>query len=515
MLSVERAFPSVGVNRGFGESEPGEKAGDRGHGRFVTPDRVDWYGHGRARRRRSRIDGKFMMCPKTSVPVLASLLVVGQGCSLLEPSPGAGVENVIVLSVDALTRRALSTYDPAANELPHLDRFSRGAVVFTNAFTSASWTLPAHASLFTGLYPDRHGLVRPGKKLAKDQKTLTTLLHERGFETVGFTGGEFLMGSFGFGKGFERYDGRTASRGWRPSLRLHQAGSEDGELFDRAVAYLRDVGRGDRPFFLFLHTYYVHDYYKSDESEELKECILGTKGCSPAVWDDLRERYDQRLRDFDDGFGRLLAAMEKTGLDESTLLIVLSDHGEGFEPERGRIHHAGRLQEDVIRIPLLVAGPHLSHRVVDENVSLVDVLPTVAELLGIPADESLDGVSFAKSLYRASSPRQSTQPRTLFAMEHAYRWQDGKRIGFRAADERATSVAVIHRNLYYIREGDREELYDIKADPEQERDLARGSLDLTPFRDAAKKRDGFEVGGEAMQIDRELEDRLRSLGYIR
>jgi len=454
------------------------------------------------------------MCRKAFVPLLAPLLSLGQSCSLFEPSPGAGVENVIVLSVDALTRRALSAYDPAAKELPHLDRFSQGAVVFTNAFTSASWTLPAHASLFTGLYPDRHGLVRPGKKLTKDQKTLATLLHERRFETVGFTGGGFLSGSFGFGKGFERYDGWTASRGWRPSVRLHQAGSEDGNLFDRAVAYLRDVGKGDRPFFLFLHTYYVHDYYKFDENDELTECILGVKPCSPAVWDDLKGRYDQRLRDFDEGFGRLLAAMEKKGLDESTLLIVLSDHGEGFAPERGRIHHAGRLQEDVLRIPLLVAGPHLSHRLVDESVSLVDVLPTVAELLGIPAEERLDGVSFAKSLYGKSSPRGSSPPRTLLAMEHAYRWVDGRRIDFRAPEDGTASYAVIHRNLYYVREGDREEIYDMRADPEQRRNLAASSFDSTPFRRAVEARAGFEAGGEAMPMDKELEDRLRSLGYI-
>lgn len=455
-----------------------------------------------------------MIFRKAFVPVLATVVFLGQGCSLLDSSPGAGVENVIVLSVDALSRRALSTYDPTAQELPHLDRFSRGASVFTNAFTSASWTLPAHASLFTGLYPDRHGLVRPGKKLAKDQKTLATLLHQRGFETVAFTGGGFLSGSFGFGNGFERYDGWTASRGWRPSLRLHQAGSEDGVLFDRAVAYLRNVGRGDRPFFLFLHTYHVHDYYKFDANEELKECVLGVKSCPPAVWEDLKGRYDERLRGFDEGFGRLLAAMERTGLAESTLLIVLSDHGEGFDPQRGRIHHAGRLQEDVIRIPLLVAGPHLSHRVVNESVSLVDVLPTVAELLGIPADDSLDGVSFAKSLYRESRARQSNQPRTLFAMEHVYRWEDGKRIDFRSPDERPASIAVIHRNLYYIREGDREELYDMNADPKQERDLARSSLDLAPFRNAVKTRDGLEVGGEVMPMDEELEERLRTLGYI-
>lgn len=308
---------------------------------------------------------------------------------------------------------------------------------------------------------------------------------DSGFAPYGFTGGGFLNGFFGFGKGFDRYNGWTAVRGWRPQLRLHQAGSEDGRLFDRAVTYLRDVGREDRRFFLFLHTYFVHDYYGVDEDEELKPCVLG----------------------------RLLDALDETGLAESTLFFVLSDHGEGFEPERGRIHHGGRLHEDVIRIPLLVAGPHLSHRFVEENVSLVDVVPTLVELLGLATKEAFDGASFANSLYGEEHPRTSPR-RSLYAMEHAYRWVDGARVDFRTPKEGPASYAVIYENLYYIRQGDGEEIYDMRSDPEQRRNLASSSLDLAPFRRAVEARARFKGTGDETQIDKDLEDCLRSLGYI-
>ncbi len=448
-------------------------------------------------------------------PSLVVAILFEQSC-FSEPAAGDGILNVIVLSVDALNAVGLPPYGAEEKTLPNLERFSRRAVVFRNAFTTASWTLPAHASLLTGLYPDRHGVVSPGKRLAKDQETLASLLRAEGFETVAFTGGGFLSSSFGFGHGFDRYDGWTATRGWRRGLRLHQAGKEDGRLFDRAIAYLDDVDRENRRFLLFLHTYFVHDYYKKyDENEELKECVLGQRSCGAEIWDELKERYQERIAAFDEGFGRLLAAMDETGLDESTLVILLSDHGEGFEPNRGRIHHGGRLDEDVIRIPLLVVGPQLTHRFVDESVSLVDVLPTLAEMFVLSTSENYDGLSFARYLYGDPPPQISARARTIYAMEHAYRWVDGAREDFRALDESQASYAVVYRNFYYIRQGDREHVYDMNSDPEQQRDLTAGSFDTSPFRRALEMRAQFKGGGEAMQMDRELEEQLRSLGYIR
>ncbi len=329
---------------------------------------------------------------------LALAVWLAAGCSFFERSSENDIQNVIVLSVDTLTTDFLRPYTPAAEALPHFDKFAEDAVLFRDAFTSATWTLPAHASLLTGLYPDRHGVVRPGKRLGEAQATLASLLREKGFETVAFTGGGFLSGSFGFSKDFDRYDGWTAAPRWRPQLRLHEAGSDDGQLFDRAIAYLNDVSREKRRFFLFLHTYFVHDYYKIEENEELKECVLGQKPCGQEIWNDLRSRYRDRLVGFDKAFGRLLATIEKTGLRGSTLVILLSDHGEGFDPERGRIHHGGRLHGDVVRIPLLVGGAQLSPRIVDDTVSIVDVAPTLQELLSPETSGDYDGVSFVADL---------------------------------------------------------------------------------------------------------------------
>ena len=289
------------------------------------------------------------------VPRLAAALSIAAlsiGCSFVEPpvTIGEGIENVILLSVDAVGRDALSS-----EALPALDRLASRAVVFENAFSVASWTLPSHASLLTSLYPDRHGAFRAGRRLSKDQTTLEKLLHAAGYETVAFTGGGYISGSYGFGRGFDRYDGWVTSKSFRPELRLPRNGSSDGRLFDRAIAYLEDVGDDDSPFFLLLHTYYVHDYFKqirgNEIDESFKPCLTDVSRCSSEEWRALRGLCRERLRGFDRGLSRLVETLERTGLFESTLFILTSDHGEGFEPERGRVHHGGRLHRDQLHVP--------------------------------------------------------------------------------------------------------------------------------------------------------------------
>jgi arylsulfatase A-like enzyme len=439
--------------------------------------------------------------------VLLAMAVLASAC-MRQPTVGEDVENVVVISLDGLGQRFVPPYDESGAGLPHFERFAARGVAFRNAFSSASWTLPAHGSLFTGLYPDRHGLVTPGKRLTKDEKTLAALFRERGFETAAFTGGGFLSAAYGFGQGFERYDGWTSDREARRNSTLPQSGVEDGELFDRAVAYLREPHR--RSFFLFVHTYFLHDYYKEGEDEGLKSCVLGTTSCSPEVWEDLEGRYRERVAGLDQGLGRLLDALEETGLDGSTLVVLLSDHGEGFEPERNRIHHGGRLHSDLLRIPLLVSGPGITPGLVDDGVSIVDVAPTLAEIAGLAPGTGSDGISFAKRLYgRGDAP----PPRTLYASEHHYRWVAGARVDERSPVGSPRMVAAIHRGFLYVRAEGLEELYDLRADPDERRNLSE-AFDLEPFREALSARASFEPGGETMILDSKLEQQLRSLGYI-
>ncbi|HYG65584.1 MAG TPA: sulfatase-like hydrolase/transferase, partial [Thermoanaerobaculia bacterium] len=176
-----------------------------------------------------------------------------------EPPPGQRA-NIILLSVDSLRR---ASFRP--DRLPVMNALAAGSVVFDNAVSPSSWTLPSHASLMTGLYPDRHGAVDRRLRMGTEYPTLSLLLWEAGYETVGFTDKGFLDRRFGMGRGYERYDDWTVRRDPGLEAVLPRAGDATGtpgsDRFDRALAFLRQRRSPERPFFLFLHTFGVHDYF--------------------------------------------------------------------------------------------------------------------------------------------------------------------------------------------------------------------------------------------------------------
>ena len=439
---------------------------------------------------------------------------------------GRRPENVIIVSIDTLNRDALRAFDPDAPELPALDEFSRQALKFVRAHSTASWTLPAHGSLLTGLYPDRHGAVHRETMLAPEVATLAEKLAETGLQTVAFTDGGYLASNYGMTRGFDRYDTRRPSgKAWSgPSIPRRGASNKvrGATLFDRGIAFLEGREPSSDGFFLFLHTYVVHDYFRlhswaldrlparaNESRKTYSRCLRGERRCAPAAWHRLKALYEAELHRLDEGFAALLAALDEKGLRESTLLIVVSDHGEGFQPERGRIHHGGRLHEDQIRIPFLVAGPGIPPGVSERPVSLVDVMPTVLELMGCDAVPDLDGRSLAEAL--RGGDRGPARP--LLAMEHYYRWHDGRR-GTTPLSDRALSMAVVREDDWYVHWEDGEELYDMVRDSEQSHNLSASAGITEPFRELVRAREVFRPTAPAVTLDEALREQLQSLGYI-
>ncbi|HET9766250.1 MAG TPA: sulfatase-like hydrolase/transferase, partial [Thermoanaerobaculia bacterium] len=254
------------------------------------------------------------MRTRARLAVVATALVLSaQACDRPAPAP-----NFVVISVDTLRRDALRAYDPSAPALPHLDALAARSVRFSHALAPAAWTLPSHASLLTGVYPNRHGAVHRDATIARAAPALAGLLSRRGYETVAFTDGGFLETTYGFGRGFERFDDRL-SRGIAPLPALPRGGKPgeagDSDLFARADAYLRQRAPG-RPLFLFAHTYAVHDYYQAhswarpaaggaaapDATRNL-DCLVGKARCTPEQWAALGGYYRGELRRLDDAVG--------------------------------------------------------------------------------------------------------------------------------------------------------------------------------------------------------------------
>lgn len=462
---------------------------------------------------------------------LALLLVGGcLGSALSRPAarpapPPGHRANIIVLSVDSLRK---ASFRP--DRLPTMNALAGSSVVFDNALSTSSWTLPSHASLITGLYPDRHGAIDRRLRLGPEYPTLSLLLWQAGYETVGFTDRGFLDRKFGMGRGYERYDD------WRmrPDPALEAVLPRDGDAtgtpgsdrFDRAIAFLRQRPDPERPFFLFLHTFGVHDYFYAHHwaterlppfpdlpVREALDCLSGQRVCTAAQWRRLEELYEAEVAWLDENLELLLRALDETGLRASTYVVLVSDHGEGFDVARQRIHHAGRLHRDLLEIPMLISGPGLEPRHVPWPASLVDVAPTLLELVGVPVPPGLDGVSLAPPLRDQSTP----WPRTLFAMEHSLRWKDGRRGEVREPRRAPLGMAAVDDGYWYIRMLKDEELYEMAGDPAQARNLAAGA-EGTPVLESFRAR--VEGRGMAPRLvqrgeDQELLEQLRALGYAR
>jgi len=443
-------------------------------------------------------------------------LVASLGCTRATPP------NVVIVSVDTLNRDALRAFAPAAPELPGFDALARASVRFSEALATASWTLPSHASLLTGLYPDRHGATDRRLRLGEGVPTLAKELKRAGYETVAFTGGGYLDRRYGFAKGFERYEERIAGTGpVGPEAASDSTGADD--RLERGLAFLATRQPHAVPLFLFLHSYAVHDYFglhpatverlpqrPVETPEELTACLKAERRCPPETWAELRRLYELEVAEFDTAVARLVDTLRARHLWDSTVLVLVSDHGEGFDPELGRTHHGGRLHGDVIRVPLLVRAPGIRPRTVDTPVSLVDVMPTLIDLLGVKRRPGLDGVSLAPLLRGGAPPPE----RPLFALEHAFLWTAGGRIEAPEVQAHPLAVTVIRGPDWYIRSATGEGLYDMARDPRQ-RDNLITRASPTELRARADARSGLTAPAAPVSVDARLDDRLRALGYVR
>jgi len=399
------------------------------------------------------------------------LLATASACQRGPDAP----RNIILISIDTLNADLLP-FDP--EEHPNLSVLAQRSLRFTRAVSTAPWTLPSHASLLTGLYPDRHGATALNQAIDAGVSTLAEILHRAGFETIAFTGGGYLDPVYGFDSGFDRYDDIVPDASNRPDLKIIRDGrpGEDDELylFDRAIEFLEQHEASDPPLFLFLHTYLVHDYFSPSpwarKEVEAKRpgpvqtrshfilCLAGRTSCSRGDWSQLEALYRAEVHALDARLGELYQVLSRKGLVGDSLILLVSDHGEGFDPAARRIHHGGRLTEELIRIPFLVSGPGIEPGVSDSPVSLIDVVPTVLAQLKLPVPPDLDGRSFDPVLRGEALPDAS---RALIATDYFYTWNKGARVVAQRLLSEPLSIAIIEDDLWFIASASGESVYDV------------------------------------------------------
>ena len=234
----------------------------------------------------------------------------------------------------------------------------------------------------------------------------------------------------------------------------------------------------------------------------------------------MRELYRAELSNLDSGVRRLDTALGSYAAD--TIVVLTSDHGEGFDFARGRYHHGGRLHRDLLHVALFLSGPQVVPRDVTAPVSLVDLMPTLLELVGQSVPSGLDGVSLADAVRQLSAQPQT---RPLFAMDHRFYWQAGRRRALKGIQTVPLQIAVIEDDDWCIlgREAGAEawthaELYDVSADPGQAHDLGATSERLALLRDLVESRlrqwSGDLPAQREQPLDPAVVEQLRSLGYL-
>ncbi|MBL8840144.1 MAG: sulfatase [Planctomycetes bacterium] len=350
--------------------------------------------------------------PRDSVGFFAAPRLVPRDAAGSSPAAPTAVAdasappwNVVVISLDTLRADALGCYGNATAQTPVLDALAARGARFERAFSPSSYTLPTHASLFSGQHPYVHGLLDLDDRL---DPLRTPMLAERlraaGYATAAFTGGGFVAPAFGFGAGFDLYGvddpmGRTQLRRDRP-VPPPSVRRADTPPLAPALDWL--AAHAGSPFCLFLHTFFVHNYTPAreylapfddpdavvlgDDPLALRAALLAGDARAAAR---LRALYAATVAQVDREFvGRVVAQLEALQLLERTLVCVVADHGEEFG-EHGGVGHGHALHVESTHVPWIVAGPGIAPARHADPVELADVAATLAARLGLPPDSRL------------------------------------------------------------------------------------------------------------------------------
>lgn len=450
--------------------------------------------------------------------------------ALLLASCGGGggdrPRNVILISLDTLRPDHMSCYGHESETTPNLDARVAGGARFTDVTSVAPWTLPAHATMLTGLYPSHHGLKDHSARLSDEHVTLAEEFQGAGYHTMAVVNTHNVGApQFRMLQGFEKssYVQETevvpGGGNGKPRQKTFNSGPS---VVSTAKDFLRD---NDRPFFLFLHFYDAHtDFTPKDEFRQrfvapYSGRLTGHTGQlagirarkeGPTLTEEdlrfLRQMYDAEICQLDDLLGDFFEWLDEEGLGEETLFVVTSDHGEEFV-EHGSVLHGTTQYEELLRIPLLMWGPGVpAGQVIDAPVSTVDIVPTILAMTGLPSRQARDGVDVSTLWKGGTLPE-----RMLFGEADHNNVVDGVEV-----------IDIRHMvrdgtlKLHHDTSSGAFELYDIAGDAGELRDrAAQEPADVARLKEALAR---FRAGAVSPELHGQEEtpeemERLKELGY--
>jgi choline-sulfatase len=413
-------------------------------------------------------------------PLLVALVfLISPACA---PSGNAREDppSVLLVTLDTTIPEALSCYGAPEGTTPHLDALAAEGRLFENARTVAPMTLPAHASMMTGLYPVRHSVrVNGSMVLPEEASTVAERAREGRCRTAAFLGSDVLDATFGLAQGFEVYDDPPAP----PATNIQQVDTRTAEVVaDRTIAWLEGL-EPEEQFLAWAHFFDAHDPYEPP-AEYLERCGSAYRGEVAYV--------DRQV-------GRIVETLKQIDRWEDTVVVVVGDHGEGLG-RHGENHHAAFAFDTTLRVPLIVRSPG-DHRAGErplDIVSVADIHPTLLHLLGLTSVGDVDG----RDLLAAKlDPDRGVYFESYFGFA-SFGWSQIS--GW--ADARGK---YIHSSL--------PEFFDPAADPAEERNLIHERwAEVERYRRSIQRiadRDRLDARGLHAREDAALAARIEKLGY--
>ncbi len=436
-------------------------------------------------------------------------------CSEGDPAPARPGRSIIVISVDTLRADHLGCYGYFRDTSPNLDALAKQSVFFDLCLTPIATTLPAHTSLFTGVYPIEHGLLINFKRTLKPfgpvpaLRSFAQFAQERGYETAAFVSAAPVSSATGIAAGFDLFD--------EPEGKERRAEQTNEPLF----AWIDAEKKG--PFLLWVHYFDPHypysapapfdSRYVNDEALEtylaerkIKRRVVRPIG-EPVRTREMNNGYDGEVRYVDRHVGQLIARLKQRGLWEDSTVILLSDHGESLGDHDMGGH--GYIHREQLHVPLMMKIPGQEPRRVTFPMSLVDVMPTAIGLLG-------EQKSWSEFLAQASG-------RDVLAPGFSPLAVFSQRSDRRRKDIEGSAYALATADWKYVHEPRRaHRLFDWKRDPFELNNVLSSHKGIATDLEArllrlirAHEESAEKIGApEPRELDPEMVEKLRSLGYV-
>lgn len=486
-----------------------------------------------------------------SAIVLGLSLMAAAGCG---GAPADARPNIVVLVLDTARPDLLSVYGHSRPTSPFLESFAAQGTRFDRAYSSSSWTLPAHASLFTGAAPEVHEANQTSKRVADSMPLLAEQLAAAGYQTAGFSGNMWMSELGGLERGFQHFENRNRRiypkhtrtlaadrRGKTVLARSHYVASRVFEWIERKLT-------DDQPFFLFVNLVEPHQPYlpdwdaaqhflpeqsarwnaiqryfpNSNATRLLYRHYARQNPLTADEWKIVTGMYEGALRLVDKITGEIIQAIDSVSDPENTLVFILSDHGENLG-DHGHLTHIFNLYDSNLRILCIARGPGIPVGAVDERVvHITDIYKTVLSVAGIEAASDSGGLDLRGEIPDDRVVYASLEyPRIslgLFSKKFRGReWLEPYRVRLRAAiGPRFKLIRSLDESGRVVRD----EFYDLIADPGEDRPLAAGAVDphaLRGLEEALRSHGSTAEGVSERSLDtlpEEVRDGLRALGYL-